>query len=295
MPSPAPRPAPFTPGLAMALLLAASAAAADPVPDGALRDKIALFESYTLARVAVAGLLDGINPCAMSVAVFLVSFMTHAGRPRRDVFLAGMSYAAAVFLAYLAITLGLFEALLRLSWYAWVSTAVSWGAAALAATLGVLALRDARILAAGGAGKDTLVRLPASFQERIHALVRRRLGGARLFAGAFALGFGVSLFEFVCSGQAVFPTLALLLKEPALPEASLRWRAAGYLTLYNLAFIAPLLAVFAVAYAGIASQRLGRWARDHAPTAKLLLGIFFLWFAMLLFLLSLKDLGVFGG
>lgn len=228
----------------------------------------------------------------MTVAVFLVSFMTHAGRSRREIFLAGLAYGGAVFLAYFAITLGLFETLLRVAWYRTVNVAISWSAAALAATLGVLTLRDIRIYRATGSGKDTVVRLPESFQQRIHALARERLAGSRLFAGAFALGFLVSLFEFLCSGQAVFPTLALILKEPAVPEAALRWRAAGYLLLYNLAFIGPLIAVFLAAYGGVTSARLGRWAQEHFVLAKAILGIFFLWFALLLVLLSLKDLGI---
>lgn len=282
------------PSLAIAASLAALAAAAhaDPEVPGAVRDKVAVFESYTLLQVALAGLLDGINPCAMSVAVFLVSFMTHSGRERRDVLRAGLAYAGSVFLAYFAITLGLFETLLQLSWYRALNAVVSWTAAGLAFTIGSLTLRDALRFRATGSGKDTFVRLPDSFQARIHDLVRRRLAGARLIAGAFLLGFGVSLFEFVCSGQTVFPTLALLLREPALPAVSLRWRAAGYLLLYNLAFIAPLLLVFLAAYTGIASHRLARWARDHFALSKVLLGVLFLWFGLVLVLLSLKDLRV---
>ncbi len=274
----------------LSLLVLSSNALADPPASGAVRDKVAVFESYTLLQVALAGLLDGINPCAMSVAVFLVSFMTHTGRERHEIFRAGMAYAGAVFLAYLGITLGLFETLLQLSWYRAINTVVSWSSAALAFTIGFLTLRDLRLYRATGSGKATLVRLPDSFQVRIHELARRRLGGARLISGAFVLGFGVSFFEFVCSGQTVFPTLALILKEPALPADALRWRAAGYLVLYNLAFIGPLLLVFLAAYTGIASQRLARWAKAHFELSKLLLGVLFLWFGLVLVLLSLKDL-----
>lgn len=279
-----------------ALLLALAGCAGAPVAalaqDGILADKIAVFRQYTALQVIVAGLLDGINPCAMTVAVFLVSFLLHAGRARREVLIAGLCYAGAVFLAYFAIMLGLFETLLALSWTRAVNIALSWCAAALAGAIGVLTLIDARAVWRGSPARDTLVRLPLAFQQRIHALVRARLGAARLAGGAFLLGFAVSLFEFVCSGQAVFPTLALILKEPALPDALLRWRAAGYLALYNLAFIAPLLAVFLAAWTGVTSQRLAGWAQRHFLTAKLLVGALFLWFAVLLVLLSLKDLHV---
>lgn len=54
---------------------------------------------------------------------------------------------------------------------------------------------------------------------------------------------------------------------PSVPE--LRIRAIGYLILYNLVFILPLVIVFVLAYYGTTSYQLGRFLERNTARVKL--------------------------
>ena len=52
-------------------------------------------------------------------------------------------------------------------------------------------------------------------------------------------------------------------------------REGALLVLYNLMFIAPLAAVFAVTYYGLRTEALLNWSRGHVVPGKILLGVLF--------------------
>ena len=63
--------------------------------------------------VFLAGLLDGVNPCAFSAMVFLISALALAGRSKRTMLAIGLSYACGVFITYSLIGAGLLGGLRR--------------------------------------------------------------------------------------------------------------------------------------------------------------------------------------
>ena len=96
-----------------------------------------------------------------------------------------------------------------------------------------------------------------------------------------AAGVAVTLLESLCTGQIYLPTLALVARASPSP-----WQALGYLSGDNLMFILPLLAVLALALAGLRFTRLLHWSRRAVILAKLLAALLFLALAALL--LSVK-------
>jgi len=72
-------------------------------------------------------------------------------------------------------------------------------------------------------------------------------------ASTLVLGFLVSVFELACTGQVYFPTLVYL------HQVRQSAGSFSYLLLYNFVFILPLLAVFALSYWGVSSQKLTAW------------------------------------
>ena len=107
------------------------------------------------------------------------------------------------------------------------------------------------------------------------------MGMGRLFAAAFVVGIMVSVIEAVCTGQVYVPTLAYIMKDPAL-----RAKALAYLLLYNLMFIVPLVAVFALSLAGCSSERFSGFFKRRLGAAKLLLAALFAGLGVLLLVLS---------
>jgi cytochrome c biogenesis protein CcdA len=104
--------------------------------------------------------------------------------------------------------------------------------------------------------------------------VRATARTAALVGSSLVLGFLVSLFEFACTGQVYLPLLGYLARVHRQADAI------GLLLLYNLCFIAPLLAVFAASYLGVSSGRITTLFQRHMGTVKLLLAAVFLGLAV---------------
>ncbi len=251
-------------GLAAALD-AASAGTAAAVPAGppgpAGRAALALLP------VLAGGLLDGINPCAFTTLIFLLASLALAGRGRREVLLLGAAFTLAVFATYFAVGLGLLAALRAAVAFPVVSRVLRWLLVAVLAVFAALSARDAALAARGRASEMTL-QLPGALKRRIHASIRTGVRSAALAASALGLGFLVSVFEFACTGQVYLPTLAYLAR---LHDA----RAVPLLVVYNLGFIAPLVAVFAASWIGVTSRGLGAFFQRHLVAVKVALALFF--------------------
>ena len=70
------------------------------------------FRSIDILSLCLAGLGDGINPCAFATIAFLVGCLAAAGR--RKALYVGLSFTAGVFITYFAVGLGFFRALFML-------------------------------------------------------------------------------------------------------------------------------------------------------------------------------------
>jgi cytochrome c biogenesis protein CcdA len=224
--------------------------------------------------VVAAGLLDGVNPCAFTTLVFLLSALALAGRSRRQVLWIGVCFTAAVFVTYLAIGAGLLQGVRLAGAFPVVAAALRWLLIAGLAVLASLSLYD-YFLVRAGRSNDILLQLPDKFKRRIHRDIRERSRAAGLAASSLALGFLVAVFELACTGQVYFPTLVYLVR--VRPDAG----SFFYLLLYNLGFILPLGAVFLLAFLGVASQRLAAFARRSLAGVKLALAVLFLGLAVL--------------
>jgi len=144
-----------------------------------------------------------------------------------------------------------------------------------------LSFRDARRFRQSGRADQVTLQLPGRIKQEIHRLMRRTLAYRYLIPGAFGLGVLVTVLESVCTGQVYLPTLVLLTREEG-PDS--RWF--GYLLLYNLMFIIPLLVLFAAAVRGVSTRTFLAWSRVNVVRGKILLGIFFLALAAIFIFLS---------
>lgn len=224
----------------------------------------------TLVAVAAGGLVDGINPCAFATLVFLVCCLTGVQKSRKMILLVGGAFTAGVFIAYFCTGVGLNEALLRLEVLPVISSIVTWTLIVVVFTLAGLSLWDF-VTALRGRAREMTLKLPHKLRMRINALIARGVRARSLVPAALGLGVTVSLMEFVCTGQIYLP----LIRHMTTVSAS-RVRALFLLTIYNLAFVLPLVLIFLAVYFGLSSQRLLATFQRHVSTSKLLLAIFFL-------------------
>jgi cytochrome c biogenesis protein CcdA len=220
-----------------------------------------------------AGLIDGINPCAFTTLIFLLASLALAGRGRREVLVIGALFSLAVFLTYLAIGFGFFAALRAASVVPLVSTILRWALVAVLVAFAGMSVYDYTLIRRGRP-TEILLQLPAPLKRRIHASIRTRVRTAALAGSSLVLGFLVSVFEFACTGQVYLPTLAYLARVQRQIDA------VGLLVLYNLCFVAPLLAVFGASWLGVSSGRITALFQAHMGKVKLGLAAVFIGLAV---------------
>lgn len=252
-------------------------------PGVSKEETLNMFEQITFWAIIAAGLIDGINPCAFAVIVFFVSFLAVYKYDRKEVLLVGAAYCLAVFLAYIAIGLGLFNFLYAMSSFYYVMMVFKWLTIALCALFLLLSLYDFLIYQKTKDHNKILLQLPKSYKEYIHKVMRfflrdKQKSTFRLVLAALAVGFIVSLVEAVCTGQVYLPTIALILK-----EADAHFiRAILYLVLYNLMFIVPLVIILALSVMGYESKGFNDFLKKHLGLTKLALCLLFLGLLILL-------------
>jgi len=235
------------------------------------------FGGFTFGAVIVAGLLDGLNPCAISTLVFFMSLLAVSKVRNRQLALLGASFCVASFLTYLALGFGLLRVLYLFAGFKTVRAAIEWGMVAALAVLAVLSFRDALRFRKSGQADDVTLQLSSGMKKRIHGVMRRGLGTGHLILGGLFIGAAVTALESVCTGQVYVPTLVLILK-----DNTLRARAWALLLLYNVLFIVPLVVVFIAVYRGLRTETLLEWSRKNVVISKLCLGAFFVLMAVLI-------------
>lgn len=215
----------------------------------------------TLPVVVTAALVDSINPCAFAVLLtFIAATLVLAERAsarglaaRWFLWRTGLVYVAGIFLTYLGLGLGLLSFASGLGQTHWVGRI-----AALAAIgLGLLALQEVLVPEWG-----TRLAVPAGLHGRLHDLT-----GRATLPAVFGAGVLVGLCTVPCSGAIYLAVLGLLATRATLIEGF------GYLVLYNLLFVLPLLVLLGLAGSRPVFHRLGRWQLHHRGGLKLGLGL----------------------
>ncbi|MBP1929069.1 cytochrome c biogenesis protein CcdA [Methanolinea mesophila] len=219
-----------------------------PTPQGPGQGR---SQVLTIPLVIGAALVDGINPCAFSVLIFLLLTIMSLGS-RRKMLEVGTSFIVAVFVFYFLSGLGLFTAI-QISG---VSQAISVVAAFIAIAAGVLSFRDAFRKEGGPA-----LAIPESRKGMIERFAR--VGSV---PAAFVLGILVGMFELPCTGGIYLAILSLLSQEMTLMQGL------PLLLLYNLIFILPLVIILAVVAYGISAERLETWRVEKRRTVRILMG-----------------------
>ncbi len=212
-----------------------------------------MVNTHLLAQLVTMAAVDSVNPCTFYIYTVLLLAVAAKTRSPRSVAAAALAFTAAVYVGYLVIGLALF------------TVAVSIPAKLLA-------------VAAAAYGGYTIgeARMEAELRKRGIPLEKAggRLGRKAVAATAAGLaavaglGLLVSFTLLPCSGG---PLAAFII---AMAASGCKSLACGlpYLLLYNLVFVAPLLAIGAAAAAAYRVQKLQRIIEQHAPQLNAIAG-----------------------
>lgn len=232
--------------------------------------------SGTMLAVVLAGIADGFNPCAFSIVIVLAGILAVGGRRRRARLAGGISFCVGSYLTYMAMGLGLMTTLKALDTLRAVHDGLMLALAVSLFVLSALSFRDAFRYRRLKVPSAITLQLPDRVKRMIRTVAESSWSGPAVALAGLGCGFLVTILDSLCTGQIYVPVLALIAREP---DAG---RSFAMLAVYNLAFIAPLVAVFVLAAKGADSERMSRWSKRNVFPSKLGLGLMFLVLGFLL-------------
>jgi len=215
--------------------------------------------SLNLTPVAVVcgAALDAINPCEFAILILLMASLLFNDENRKKALLTGLSFVAAVFVAYFLMGVGLLE-FLRHYTLAY-SQHFYYLVGGLAIILGLLNIKDYFWYGGGG----FLMEVPQSWRPKMKELVRRISNPW----GGFFIGLIISLFLLPCTSGPYVVILGMLASKTTLLKALL------YLVVYNFIFIAPMLAIVLAMYFGLSPEKAEAWRKQKLRLLHLIAGL----------------------
>jgi len=211
------------------------------------------------------GLLDGFNPCAMWVLLFLLSLLVHRRDRRRMALVAGtfVLVSGAVYFAFMAAWLNVF---LVLGLERWLQLVL----AVIALAIGGVNLRDA-----WRSQGRFMLSIPEQAKPDLYARMRRVLQSQALAPSLLGVALPavvVNLVELLCTAGLPAMYTAVLSQQNLSA-----WGHYGYLGLYILGYIADDALMVATAVWALGNQRLsdraGRRLKGLSGAVMLALGL----------------------
>ncbi len=205
----------------------------------------------TLGSLIIAALVDSVNPCAFGVLIFLMISLLKIGSSKRAL-RAGLIYTFVVFLVYFFSGLGLFKVIqsfTSITHYIYISAGV------LVLALGLWQLKDVFLPQIGPS-----LQISPSVKPLIERIIKKGTIPAMIL-----LGIVVSLFELPCTGGIYIAILTMMSINKTF--------GLGYLLIYNIIFILPLIILTFLIYRGASPQILQKWTSSERKWMKLAAGI----------------------
>jgi len=196
-----------------------------------------------LPAVLLTGLVDGINPCAIAILLFFITFLFTIRKTGASIARMGLVYIGAVYVVYFLIGLGLLRASTLFQGH-WLGQA----GAILLILFGLLNVTGALF-----PRFPIRLEVPSGSKESLKNWMYRATLPTTL-----VLGVLVGIHEFPCSGGPYVAILGLLGSQTGFAEGL------GYLGLYNLMFVLPLVIVLALALNPVVGGKLQAWERSSS-------------------------------
>jgi cytochrome c biogenesis protein CcdA len=183
--------------------------------------------NITLPLVLTTGLLDSLNPCAISLLLIYIALMFTLGKERKAILTFGAFYIATIYITYFLLGLGL----LRVFYLFGVPGLIMEIGAWLAIVFGVLNLKEYFF-----PDLPPHIKMPYSVRQKANDIAYKASVPAAITLGAL-----VGITEFPCSGAVYLTIVAYLRAKETLVSGI------GYLAIYNLMFILPLIVIYLAA------------------------------------------------
>ena len=244
--------------------------------DGSINDKT----GYEISGVILTGLLNGLNPCSISMLLFFISMLL---MKNRNILRMGLAFISGKFLAYLLLGTVLFNLLLSLdgNWFSKFQGVARVVLIIICLLLVYLNIADF-ISSKNEKYNKIRLQLPAPLRELNHKwmkIIQSVKGAGILTLTSFALGVVVSAGEFLCTGQIYLATIVIMIKNNPVFDL----KTIEYFILYGVALVTPLLVLCIILYKGKEMFQVSEKIRENMSWIKLANAFVFLLFGIVIF------------
>jgi cytochrome c biogenesis protein CcdA len=216
----------------------------------------------SLPLITIAGLVDGINPCAIGMMVMLLGYLLVFAKKPERVIKTGLLYITTVFVTYLVVGLGLYTVVSR---YDLTSSAkiLRYIISAVLIVAGLIQLKDFFGIEGG-----PHLRIPTASKDNLSKLVEKVS-----YPATVLLGVLVTLLETPCS-LPIYVGTATILSRSGMPFPLI----VLYFLYYNFLFVLPLIIVLVVLWKGKRLIEVKEW--EHKAKRWMHLGLAIVLLAM---------------
>ncbi|MEK9185066.1 MAG: cytochrome c biogenesis protein CcdA [Patescibacteria group bacterium] len=208
---------------------------------------------WLLPLVFFSSLLDSVHPCSFSILLITIAFLFGLQMTRKKILQIGGFYIAGIFIAYFTIGIGLLKVLHIFNTPHFMGKL----GASMLIIFGLLNLLGA-----------LFPKFPIKL--KIPNIAHRSIGkliNVVSFPASFALGILVGLCQFPCMGGPYLMVIGLL------SDHATYFSGFGYLVLYNIILIAPLVATLWIASNSTLIDKVKEWKQTNMKDVHLWAGI----------------------
>jgi len=224
-----------------------------PVPDKYKFQEEVKTDLAFVLLVTISALLDGINPCAIAILIFFITFLYSTKGSRSKVMMMGSIYILAIYTIYFLIGLGLFSVLSSFK----AAFTITMIGAVVVIILGLISMRDYLF-----PHLPFTIEVPYSVRNKITKMIQNVTLPTTLL-----IGLVIGAYTFPCSG-AIYVVIISLISVKANFVLGL-----AYLFWYNLWFVMPLIAILVVTSNKRIADRMKEWERKTAMKMKFFSGV----------------------
>lgn len=219
--------------------------------------------AWLLPLVLISSLLDSVHPCSFSILLVTIAFLFGMQMTRKKILQIGGTYIAGIFAAYLLIGLGILKVLHLFDTPHFMGR--------LGATI-LIVFGAINIINEFFPKFPIKLKIPSVSHTAMGKLMERAS-----IPAAFGLGLLVGICQFPCMGGPYLMVIGLL------HDRMTYFAGFGYLVLYNLILVLPLLAVLIVAADKAIVDKVQEWKKANLKGLRFWAGLAMIAIGILIF------------
>ncbi len=232
-----------------------------------------------MISVFLAGLVNGLNPCSLSLLLMFISMIMVKKVSVRKM---GFTFAASKFITFFLLGTLLYSifAHLKIKWFGLLTKGIIL---IFVVTIVILNIND-YFSAKSDHYEKIKMQLPVRLRKACHEWIKNAVSGdnaGTIMIMSFLLGMIITFGEFLCTGQIYLATIVYILQS----NSSFTINALFYFLIYDIAFILPLLIITVAIDRGRELFDISEALRGKLPAIKLINAGLFLIFGVLIVVL----------